>query len=447
MSPSPSPSPSSSLFSSEVPPRLPSSSEERPHNPFKEKQRDNFPCLDSVFQMKNHSIEIESTCSQGSSFLNISIGARAALTEHMRHVAKYGIDGEDGEDGEREEAIELHLVEHKNPLDDQWDYLLSDEYSNNIDGSFAQLDCIETSAVDTSFAGLTDISNSADYFNSSRVKLLVTPERNKNNSGMVITREDAINSFDDDDDDDDDFSPSNNFAVPPEVLNQEQQEEFPRVFSFNSLNGVDISRISNANSFHDQSKLFPDEDAFSNIMEDIPHSSSLIHDSSFYSSTPLRHPPPSCDTTPRPLSKQGKLPRSTRKGKENTDLWASPAAILHGSASPLDQRDSNQKGLEQLPNDFLQALDEIQKDEQPSPILQRKQTKQISSSGQSSTTAPQPSLTGRKLYRTVVPRRVFLDSTSENFIEKDDSFSIPYHEETSPAKSLMSSFEAAAVLL
>lgn len=437
-------------MSSAVPPRFPSS-EERPHNPFKEKQRDNFPCLDSVFQMKNHSIEIESTCSQGSSFLNISIGARAALAEHMRHVAKYGIDGEEDENGdddcEREEAIELHLVERKNPLDDQWDYLLSDEHSDNVNGSFAQIDCIETSAVDTSFAGLTDISNSADYFNSSRVKLLVTPERNKNKSGMVITREDAMNPFDDEEEDDDDFSPTNNFAVPPEVLDQEQQEEFPRVFSFNSLNGVDISRISNANSFHDQGNFSPEEDTFSNIMEDIPHSSSLIHDSSFYSSTPLRHPPPSCDTTPRPLSKQGKLPRSTRKGKENADSWASPSAILHGSASPLVQRDSNQRGLEQLPNDFLQALDDIQKEEQPSPILPRKQTKRNLFGGQSSTTAPPPSLTGRKLYRTVVPRRVFLDSASEDFLEKDDSFSIPYHEETSPTKSLMSSFEEAAVLL
>ena len=86
----------------------PSSSFEKPpphraNNPFSERQRDNFPSLDAAF-LKNHSIEIESTCSQGSSFLNISIGARAALTEHLRHVAKYGIDGEkNGE--EREEAI------------------------------------------------------------------------------------------------------------------------------------------------------------------------------------------------------------------------------------------------------------------------------------------------------------------------------------------------------
>lgn len=420
----------------------PSSSFEKPpphraNNPFSERQRDNFPSLDAAF-LKNHSIEIESTCSQGSSFLNISIGARAALTEHLRHVAKYGIDGEkNGE--EREEAIEINLVdEEKHPLDEQWDHILSDDHSSVVNGSFSPLDCIEASAVDTSFTGLTDVSNSADYFNSSRVNLLVTPERNKNKSGMVVTREEAMMPYDEEDDY---CSSSSNFAAAPEILRaQHQEEEFPRVLSFNSLNGVDISRISNADSdvlprrgldqsFQDQQRLFSEEDAFSNIYEDLPHSSS-IHESSF-SSTPLRHPPASRETTPRPLSKQGRLPRAIRS-KENDDPFSSPAVILHGSASPLATRQVNDS-LEKMSNDLLKALP---KGAEPSPIRPRIQRNKPKSSP--------PTLTGRKVYRTVVPRRVFLDSQPGDFPEEQDSFSIPHKDDSSPAKSLMNSFEAVA---
>ena len=72
-------------------------------NPFAEKCRNNFPSLDNAFSSptkgdssgsNSSSDDFQSVCSQGSSFLNMSIGAMAALTDHMRQVIKYGIDGE-----------------------------------------------------------------------------------------------------------------------------------------------------------------------------------------------------------------------------------------------------------------------------------------------------------------------------------------------------------------
>ena len=63
--------------------------------------RENFPNLDNVFDTNDTTLEAkqalnESLCSvaDSSSSLNMSIGARAALNEHMRHVARHGIDGE-----------------------------------------------------------------------------------------------------------------------------------------------------------------------------------------------------------------------------------------------------------------------------------------------------------------------------------------------------------------
>eukprot|EP00980_Cylindrotheca_fusiformis_P027612 scaffold21507_cov73-Cylindrotheca_fusiformis.AAC.1 len=69
-------------------------------------------------------------------------------------------------------------------------------------------------------------------------------------------------------------------------------------------------------------------------------------------------------------------------------------------------------------------------------------------------TSNEPPLSGRRKFRTVVPRRVFLESPSD-FPEEQDSFSViaqddddgdefftnPINDE-SPARSLMDSFDA-----
>jgi hypothetical protein len=81
-----------------------------PRNPFLEQERNHFPDFEvaltsgPIFTTVNDedneddqqcSFVDHSVCSGGtSSILKMSIGARAALNEHLRHVAKYGIDGE-----------------------------------------------------------------------------------------------------------------------------------------------------------------------------------------------------------------------------------------------------------------------------------------------------------------------------------------------------------------
>eukprot|EP00980_Cylindrotheca_fusiformis_P025847 scaffold14733_cov188-Cylindrotheca_fusiformis.AAC.2 len=170
-------------------PPLPSSHQRR-FNPFSDSSRNNFPSIDHFFRTEQNEEDCnKSAFSQGSfhgsSFLNLSIGAFAALGEHMRHVAKHGIDGEGDNDAvqvDEDNDVQLRSAELRNALDDKWDYLL--EHSNvNVDGSFAALN--DNAGIDNSFVG-TEITN--DYFNTSRVKELATPERNLDLSGIVMAR-------------------------------------------------------------------------------------------------------------------------------------------------------------------------------------------------------------------------------------------------------------------
>jgi hypothetical protein len=111
-----------------------------------------------------------------------------------------------------------------------------------------------------------------------------------------------------------------------------------------------------------------------------------------------------------------------------------------------------------MPADFLRAM-ESARSEAPSPISQigsyagnEETSSQESSSrrrrnDKSSSSSSVPSLTGRKRYRTVVPRRVYMDSSPSKFPEEHDSFSTPQssaEESHDPAqRSLLASFETA----
>ena len=205
-------------------------SSHRPNNPFKqEREKENFPDLDMFFGNGGGSGRTttsasttqlqdvnQSYCSQeGSSILNMSIGARAALNEHLRHVEKFGIDGEKPQEENEFQALaesaevcssskhnakyqqEEEETNNKNALDAQWDKLLDSSGSNNNDtsGSFARV--LSNSRLDNlveeSMEIGTDVSN--DYFNSSRVMMaLRTPERNFNRPDMVMTRQDMQDS-------------------------------------------------------------------------------------------------------------------------------------------------------------------------------------------------------------------------------------------------------------
>jgi hypothetical protein len=419
-------------------PPLPPAGERR-FNPFSEANRNSFPSIDNVFRTGN---DCKSVCSQGSfhgsSFLNLSIGAFAALGDHMRHVAKYGIDGEEEHDDAEAEDTEESLKELRNPLDKKWDYLL--DHSNvNVDGSFAVIN--ENAGVDISFAA-TDTSN--DFFNTSRVKDLATPDRNKDVSGVVMARGEEY-AFDEEESFD---APSPSHLAPPEVVQEQHTEEaFPRSFSFNSLNNVDISRISNADC-PDYSFQEDPEDAFNFL--DIASPGSRIHDSSF-SSTPRRHPPPSQDNTPKLPSFFSSTDRRSlppRRFSRSTHDKENSMNRSFEHSSGRTKKPSPLSALGSLPRGFLRALgargEKNTKVQAPSPIPHSKTTPP---SPVDISATNEPSLSGRRKYRTVVPRRVFLDSPSD-YPEEQDSFSAILQDDDdgvtneSPARSLMDSFEA-----
>jgi hypothetical protein len=148
----------------------------------------------------------------------MSIGARAALNEHLRHVAKYGIDGEKSitrksDKNSHDQEGFLAADNANNILDEHWENLL-DVSSCRVNSSCeaesfvgaAPLSLLASTFGDsfpmnsvtyaTSPEGdgdgievMYDVSH--DFFNSSRVKLLTTPERSQNRRlDMVVTRDD-----------------------------------------------------------------------------------------------------------------------------------------------------------------------------------------------------------------------------------------------------------------
>ncbi len=138
-----------------------------------------------------------SVCSDASTnMLNLSIDARAALDEHLRHVAKFGIDDSHYENDDKQNCSFDSY--QKDPRDALWQRLVDPNYSNNTTkdathilshdlmrliskASFAQ------SAVDQSQDIEAVNDQSSDYFNSSRVNLLKTPERNRSQRANAVT--------------------------------------------------------------------------------------------------------------------------------------------------------------------------------------------------------------------------------------------------------------------
>ncbi|KAL3945585.1 MAG: hypothetical protein SGBAC_000325 [Bacillariaceae sp.] len=413
----------------ESPPLHPKS--QRRSNPFSEACRNNFPSLDNAFGLPtkgrgsaggsgSSSDDCQSVFSQGSSFLNMSIGAMAALTDHMRHVAKYGIDGEKtAELTQDTENVEADTS--RNSLDEKWSYLL--EHSGvNTDGSFAAI-FENATGVDISFAG-TDTS--CDYFNTSRVKGLATPERVRDMQGVVSTREDDYYFDEEDEEDDDDEEASNSSPFDP---TRDCIQGLDRTLSFESLNNNDISRISNTGSEflrrnNPEDSFQVPEDAFNFLNIASP---GRLHDSSF-SSSPKKKTFASRDATPKIPSfesfsnHQRFLP--PRRPQFTCDKENAPVNRIFDNHKTETKRNSPRKALEKRSRDFKKAIgggDDGEDDTSPISFAQ---------------TTPSPeneelesSLTGRRKYRTVVPRRVFLDSPKD-FPEEQDSFSVfPHGEE------------------
>jgi hypothetical protein len=203
--------------------------------------RNNFPDLDHAFQHRHSSPRNEDHSSHASrqavddadnnndddaeeedersSILNMSIGARSSLNEHLRFVERFGIDGEMSSSLSNHKK--LSTVDNSNQgdgevlfsnstptqiLDDQWDNLLNTstqiDPNNSLIGVTGPLQLMsqfqnnDTMIYNYPRLGATEDSieilhdTSSDYFNSSRVQLLATPERHKNKRlDMVMTRD------------------------------------------------------------------------------------------------------------------------------------------------------------------------------------------------------------------------------------------------------------------
>lgn len=481
----------------------------RPQNPFQRKERDNFPNLESFLrtcpdqsstaEADNSFLSHDGGCDTSSSVLNISIGARAALNEHLRYVAKHGIDGDhesDDDDHDDDHDVKQPDVMH-NALDDQWNYLLdqsthfdaSRDMETDTEISFGPAQSLyrvyanTSSCVEQSIEVMTDVST--DFFNSSRAKALMTPERNQAKRNHVVVRgnEDSHSDV---------FWDEQFAALAPELqsVSVEPRTDTSASFRSASFHVPDISRISSADDesevrgglhrspsvseqdlIHNPSSHLGDM-GFSPILQGgvaSPQALSEKLDTSFPSFTvPVpRGSPPSF---PRPRKKSHSKSKRTSRQKENflpnqnssaldtlpTDLlqamepdatppvW-SPISQAGSSITKLIRESisssSSDKGRKsrtgRLPRDRTAAS---------STLLQDTSRGSHSSSGSSSSSTP--SLTGRKRFRTVVPRRVYMNSSPSQYPEEHDSFgnqtrSTDVSSSPSLQRSLLTSFEAA----
>jgi len=175
--------------------KLPSRDHTR--HPFR--KRENFPNLDFVFYEGPSTVENSnvSICSNSSCYsLDMSIGARAALTDHLRHISKYGVD---------DESAVKENDEYYSSKDRIWNKLLDDSQSfttenqQHCDVNHTVLDTesktVEVSSSNDSIFFSNDTSS--DFFNSSRVHLLKTPDRNKNRVTKAFSRkeEQELNEY------------------------------------------------------------------------------------------------------------------------------------------------------------------------------------------------------------------------------------------------------------
>jgi hypothetical protein len=563
----------------------------RKRNPFHERQRNNFPDLDDAFKTTSGFVDDDTdeivdnefvdnySDIEGSStsILNMSIGARAALNDHARHVARFGIDGENNleEEGGRKsiddendgsDSDEIYTGGDNNNLflDKQWDNFLD---TSRVNSSAGGPNLMTNSNIDIRYSAersgyhdesievMTDVSH--DYFNSSRVNLLITPERNRNRRvDMTTTRNgedvDDVPPFDHqqgswfesdgnsccNNDENESNRHGEHFIQSGQIQSQQENSyDFdPRGSSFN-MN--DISRISNTNS---DTNRTPDTSFQAGFQVDRSHGlrvsdedhafaptilgatvsspSRKANDSSFFSIPEIRETEqllsfdsndqqvfdfnPSATTRKRGYNTQKEKIPSSSGSKENispdksdnsvSSIQSTFSSFMTEARSMAKQMandvEQSMEAMESLSGDFLRAIN-ISRVDPPSPISQVLSTPSTSTSCQegtkgqkddksspsvcnssigtvsrihntsisSSSSSPaveaviRTHLTGRKRYRTVVPRRVYLDVPSQHFEhdEEQDSFAVRSNPETSTTRyesrggmSLLESFDEVA---
>ena len=506
-------------------PRPDSKRRRRRRNPFSDGQRNNFPDIDEMFgSMKasspsaNVSAEAdanpfdevdddEHSDIDGSSFLRMSIGARAALNEHARYIAKYGIDGETnhGEAGYNNNSIDETTSEACTnvSLDNQWEKVLDlSRVASSIGGSvegiptppkqgiinlYFESSSGEKSSLEESIEVMTDVS--FDFFNSSRVNMLITPERNRNRRAEIVITRDGLAA--------DESLQSHPVGFPSggeqESFCQNEneiQDSFLRLnlgspqysnsndVQATSFNLGDISRISN-NSFSEANYPLDGTRGWRVDVDENPQNddnglgfaslfgmespSIILNDSSFLSTSGSKVQQKSSPTSKDPiLSIEGSSAQKSAQSSSSIQSVVSTfitEACNYAEQVALDLEKSVVEGMESLPAEFLQSIDIAESTDAPSPISQVCSNSPSSSQEEASTLkqtpssvassarghTPQMHLYGRKLYRTVVPQRVFLEESIEVSIgEQSRSIAVQSDPETTRVgRSLLVSFEEA----
>lgn len=470
-------------------------------NPFlKKANRDNFPGWDQALaeiaiddddndsklppsQQQHYSFyddrasPDQSICSYASSsLLNMSIGARAALNEHLRHVAIHGIDGQAS-------PAETSVLSHERlPQDEVWERLLDGNLSitsASAPSLFDRLQCVVSISEDGEEAiEVLDVSDSgsSDFFNSSKIWQLATPEKNRGVRRPITTKR-GDEQYEESDSESQASGMMYLYNVAVGMHEASHHSIDAHNSSFLSL-GVDLSRISNSDvsdvrsspddvSFHQ--RVFEDAD----ICTPSRRNSSLIRDQSF--STPSRRgllsPEPSLFSPSRrsvstirgsdlsaadiglsPIAAQAgsiavKLGRRHSRrhhpGEAFPLLSASPLKIMEHEPSPISQANSAFHFPETVSEHCILDMDDDKRDKSgdSSVLLGLKPRERLSTSPDKqaspaslSTISAQPSVSkqqqhsssasssdDRRRYRTVVPARVFMDEPDE-FPFQQDSF-------------------------
>jgi hypothetical protein len=196
------------------------------------------------------------------SSMNLSIGARASLNEHLRHVQKYGLDVSTTHDDNDNDNDRHHHI--SNPLDDEWDRLVgsrdNSHINNSNNSSLLEDTILLEAATDARYESIEVMTNvSVDFFNSSRVDLLRTPKKNRSRRFNAVSTRGQESSFncqsllDDDDDCTDEDDESDEDGESPTMMRMFQQtglglssarKKSSQDQEFASFSAVDISRIS-----------------------------------------------------------------------------------------------------------------------------------------------------------------------------------------------------------
>jgi hypothetical protein len=139
--------------------------------------RDNFPLFEDVFAEKD--------CSSSSSSFNLSIGTRAALNCHLRHVAEVGIDGDEhiADNASTRQLTPQRAI--NSSQDEQWERMINGDLSS-VDSSFLNETLSSIPSADIINNSLNDSSDTNSIY--SRVNTcLLTPPRNYNAKIQGVT--------------------------------------------------------------------------------------------------------------------------------------------------------------------------------------------------------------------------------------------------------------------